>query len=78
MFDYCEIFVFTTTSTNLQRRLGPVDDLGEGQPPAVGQEDGNATGLKRLHEPVGAETSATRYEAKRRVGQQVVVVPPKK
>ena len=56
--------------------LVPVDDLGEGEPPAVGQEDGKAAGLQRLDEPERTQAATARHQAKGGVLQQVVVVPP--
>ena len=56
--------------------LAPVDDLGEGQLPAVGEEHGHAAGLEGLDEAEGAEAAAARDQAEGRVGDEKVEVPP--
>ena len=62
----------------LERGLRPVDDLGEGQPPPVGEEDRNTASLQGLDKAVRPETSPPRNQAKCRIRQQCIVVPPKK
>ena len=53
----------------------PVQDLGEGQLPAIGEDDGEAASLQRLQKPKTAQTPAPRHKAERGVGQEVVIVP---
>ena len=53
----------------------PVQDLGEGQLPPVGEDDGQTASLQRLQEPETAKTPASRHKAERGVGQEVVIIP---
>ena len=55
----------------------PVEDLGKGKLPAVREDDGETARLQSLQEPETTKTPASRHQAERGVGQEVVIVPSK-
>ena len=53
----------------------PVQDLIEWKLPSIGEDDRKTAGLECLQEAEAAETSSSRHQAERGVGEEVVIIP---